>query len=300
MTKVVVAGNTVRTRHFIRYALGRQTVEVVGIVDDGPAADLSYGLLTDSGPSQFRGTVEVLDGALVLAGRHGRGGLRHDHIPLYDDVDKAMESAGHVDALVLSEDRADEIRESEGRTVVSLGRSVPNAVSDAVSRIAASLDSSMPVCKVLVSTTGAANPTATSRDRLVELRGARGGLAVRAAGWAAPSFEVIGGPNDRVSVSSVFLVLKEHATEDAVRRRLHSAGRRALAECQRQDAGPVTSSDVVGSAAAVLDLSAVQVIGDVVALPLFVDSLAVEARLACDLVSEAYRPPAGPDLGAGS
>lgn len=297
MTRVVVAGNTVRTRHFIRHALGQQTVEVVGIVDDTPAEELTYGLVTDSGPSRFRGTVEFEEGALVLAGRHGRGGLRHDHIPLYDDLDAALGSAGDVDALVVAEDRAHDARGTERLTVVTLGENVPSGLVDAVSRIAASLDATMPVRTALVSTAGAGNPTVTPRDRLVGLRGPRAGVAVRAGGWAAPSFELVGGADARVFVSSVFLVLAEETTEEAVLRKLRSAGRNVLAECLRQDPGPVASQDVVGSPMAVLDLSAVQVSGDVVALPLFVDPLAVEARLACDLVSGAYRPPSGPHLG---
>lgn len=283
MTRVVVAGNTVRTRHFIKHALGEQDVEVVALVGDPADPTLGYGFVVDSGAAQFRGTAEIEGGTLVLAGRHGRGGLRHDKVPIFPDVSSAL-SVGEVDAVVVGDELPDET-EADGVRVIRLGTDVPRASTDAAARVIGALSGLSGVVASTVTVVGATNPVDSARDRLLAVREHRGGIAVRPG--PDGSVEVLGDLG-RVAVLALSVVLEDPITIEAVQRRLRSAGRRELADSVRQLAGPIASRDVEGAAVAVLDLSAVQVSGQVVSVPLFVDALLYEARVASALARGSF------------
>ncbi|MBF4769353.1 hypothetical protein ISU10_16415 [Nocardioides agariphilus] len=284
MTNVVIAGITPASMHLLRFALSQPTIEVVGIVTRQPGDELTYGFVNDSAASQFRGTAAIEDEKLVLAGRHGRGGLRHDLIPVYAELAEALAAARSVDCVVLA-GAWEETGDLDVPKVVRLG-SIADPVVDAVARVADALGRIGPVAHTFTATIGEANEGATQREQLVAARGVRAGDAVRPGQLAGGlSLDVIGAVPGRALVTSVFLVLGAQTDEESVLRRLRAAGRGALADCVRQDPGPMGSADVVGSPVAVLDLSTLRVDDARIAFALFVDPLAARTRLACAAVT---------------
>lgn len=289
MTNVVVAGTTPTSLHFLRQSLGQPTVEVVGLVTDDPD-EVAYAFVHDSAVTRFRGTATREADSLVLAGRHGRGGLRHDHIPLYASLDEALGNDRHVDCVVVAEGWPD-LGEALDTPVVRLDVDVPDPLADVVARVGEALAALAPVTHLFVTAVGGANPGETERDLLWARRGNRAGLSSRPGGGVASlECQVVGDAAERVVVSSVFAVFGEPITEEAVRRRLRSAGRNSLADSVRQEEGPVGTFDVLGSSASVLDLGSLQVTSDAVSLALFTDPLAARTRLALAQVSGSARP----------
>src|SRR5690606_32087293 len=105
--------------------------------------DLAYAFVVDSAATAFRGTATYEDHTLVLAGRHGRGGLRHDNIPLHRSVADALSAGRQVDRVVVADDWADPVPDTDAR-VVRLDE-IPDPVSDTVDRLAAALGRVAPV-----------------------------------------------------------------------------------------------------------------------------------------------------------
>lgn len=290
MTNVVIAGVTPTSLHFLRQSLGQPTIELVGLVTSEPDG-VPYAVVNDSATTKFRGTAKLEGDSLVLAGRHGRGGLRHDHIPLFSQLGDALGNERTVDCVVVSEDWPD-LGDDFSVPVVRLDRDIPEPVADIVARVGEVLSTVAPLTHLFVNTVGAANPGSTSRDQNWARRGDRAGKSSRVAERGSVTIEaqLVGADAERVAVCQLFGVFGETVAEDAVRRRLRSAGRNRLAECLVQEEGPVGTLDVLGSALSVLDLGSVSVTGDAVALTIFVDPLAVRTRLALAQVSGSLSP----------
>lgn len=286
MTGVVVVGADTSSLRFVRHALGEPAIEVLGIVPSGVSdAELAYGFATDSATSPFRGTVETEPGSLVLAGRYGRGGLRHDRIPLYSSVADAVASSRRADCLVVGTHIRLDVAEADGLRCVTLAQ-VPDPVDDTVSQLVASLGPLGTLLGVFASTTGASTSRAGKRERLIAMRGSRAGTSVSPVDQADATLAMrvdAAGDGD-VAVTTLFLQFAESVERDSVIRRLRSASRGALAASVRLVGGPVGSHDVAGSTTAVIDVGAVDVSANALGLALFTDVLAVRTRIACALV----------------
>ncbi len=299
MARVVILGNTPATRYFLRQGLGVQQVEVVGFAPGPDRGDLAYGLEYGSGASRFRGTVDVREDAVVLAGRYGRGGLRHDTIALLGGDDIPPEASA-PDAIVIAADWDREIpadlRKASPRLIAFGTPPVPDApdlvhvrpaTTWAAQAIAAAIQPLSPISTASVTTWGGAGDRRSPRSASLTARGNAPGQAVHP--WAADlgTVGLLGmdvGPDagGDVTTSVLHLGLEAETEADAVIRRLKSAARRARLDLRT---GPVGSRDAWGSPAPVIDLSAVRAAGRSVVVPYFCDARTVEAALACDLVT---------------
>lgn len=287
MTGVIVVGADTASLRFVRYALGQPTIEVLGIVPRQVPADvLAYAFATDSAAAPFRGTVEVESRTLLLAGRHGRGGLRHDRIPIYDDVHDALASGRLTDCLVVGGDDEAGSPDVSGVRMVRLAE-VPDPVQDTIAQVVSSVASLGHLRGAFASTTGAPEARVDNRGRLVASRGGRAGSSVSPVSRTGITLELrVGVPGfTDVTVTSLFLQFADPMERALVIRRLRSAARGPLAASIALADGPVGSNDVVGSTASVIDVGAVDVREDAVGLVLFTDTLAVRTRIACELVT---------------
>ncbi|MEZ7004327.1 hypothetical protein [Streptomyces sp. AD55] len=317
MTRVLVAGISPKTRYAIRQALGHQQIEIVGILDDGDRDLLAYGLATDSGPTPFKGSIDVGDDAVTLSGRYGRGGLRHDTIPLLTGDGTGARAGSladlpQVDAVLTAEDRTVPLPASlmsDGPPVVRFAgpdgaghdraTTVPAAHLTAVACLVGALRPLGEVEAVVHTTTGVSGPSPdTRRDRRLALRGSASGTSTRpsaalpgtAASLPAVGTEILGPPTE-VTVTVLSLVLR--AATEAVQavRRVKSETRGALKGVLELRDGPVATGDVLGSPAAVVDASSVVVNGRSISLTLHTHTRSFEAARACALLSNPSSTP---------
>lgn len=286
MTTLVIGGATPATLHVLRYALGQPAIEVVGIATEDPGEVLAYRFVVDSAPTPFRGNATYKGDVLELAGRYGRGGLRHDHILVSTSLDSLIAGAREVDCLVLSETWPESGVDLGVRSVVRVGADVPDPVSDTVTRLADVLKVIAPIRQIFVSTSGRGNAAATPRESRLAARGNRVGSAAAVGRAGGPvALDIIEPLPARVFVTSTFIEFSEPVSDDALRRRLRSAGRGVLAGHIRQDEGPVGAQDVVGSPVSVLDVGTLHITDQTAAFAFFTDPIAVSTRLVVDLVS---------------
>jgi hypothetical protein len=304
MARVVILGNTPATRYFLRQGLGVQQVEVVGLAPGPDRGNLAYDYEYGSAASRFRGTVEVREDAVVLAGRYGRGGLRHDTIALFDGADVPPEASA-PDAVVIAPDwdreiPADLLKASPRLIAFGTPRipgapdltHVPPATLWTARTIAAAIRS--PIATASLTTWGGAATWGGTGEpgsaRAASLRSRGNAVGQAAHPWTADlnGNALVGidlGPasgDDDVTTSVLHLGLAEETDADAVLRRLKSAARRSRLDLRTD---PVGSRDASGSPAPVIDCSAVRASGRSVVVPFFCDARTVEASLACDLVT---------------
>ncbi len=300
MARVVILGNTPSTRFFLRQGLGVQQIEIVGFAPGADRDHLPYAIEYGSGTSRFKGTAEIQEDVLVLAGRYGRGGLRHDRIPLLD-AGTGDVGGPAPDVVVLSEDW-------EGRVPAGLLKSSPRLIGFggvphmgeldlvrvrpaplwAVQTIVSALYQLSEVTSVSVTSRGGTSGLPSRRSALLAARGDLPGQVCHP--WTAtldPGIGVLGTDvveesSDRVTTSVLHVTLEQKTGQDQVLRRLKSAARRARLDLRT---GPVGGRDASGLPSVVIDLSAVQVDARSITVPFFCDSRTVEAALACDLVT---------------
>lgn len=313
MTQVLVVGLSPKTRYAIRQALGHQQIEIAGILDDGDRELLRYGLATDSGPTPFKGSIDVGDDSVTLSGRYGRGGLRHDTVPLLTgDAVRSPADTAPVDVVLLAEGWSAPVPPSlltGGPAVVQFGdptgaagdaaTSVPAAHLTAVACLVGALKPLGEAEAVVHTTTGVSGPSPdTGRGRMLDLRGAASGTGTRpsaALPGAAASLPVVGtdvlGLPSEVTTTTVCLVLPAATEAAQVVRRLKSEARGALKGVLETRVEPVTGNDVLGSPAAVVDASSVVVNGRSVGLTIHTHTRSFEAARACELLSSPSRKP---------
>lgn len=300
MARVVVLGNTAATRHFLRQGLGIQQLEFTGLAA-GPDRDLlAYGFEYGSGASRFRGTVEVRDDAVVLAGRYGRGGLRHDTIPFLDPgaADDPATAAAKPDVVVvgeawdgpvpapLLEPAPRLVRFGPPGPVLPDAVAVPAAVAWAANTV---VDAVRPLAAVTAASVVAVGTEPASGTGRVAALAVRGGAPGRVCHpWpagpdpAVAGVDVVGGAPEPVATAVVQLAVEQPVEAAAVARRLAAAARRTRLEVRP---GPLGSADALGSAAGLVDASAVAVAGRAVVVAVHCDVLTLRAALACDLAT---------------
>lgn len=296
MTRVVVLGDTAATRYFLRQGLSIQQLEFVGLATGPDRERLAYGFEYGSAASRFKGTVEVGADAVVLAGRYGRGGLRHDTIPFLDVLGTPGDPV-KPDVVVLAEDwdrpLPGWLTESAPR-VVRFGRPtsvvpeavvVPPAVGWVAGEIAAAVRPLSAVTAAAVVAVGGAGPAAgPDRAAAVAARGGAAGAVVDpwSAGDGVVGATVADGAQRAVATAVLHLAVEEPVEAAAVVRRITSTARRTRLDVRP---GPAGGADALGSADALVDASAVTAAGRSVVVPFHCDVRTLEAALACDVVA---------------
>ncbi|SDS52844.1 hypothetical protein [Jiangella sp. DSM 45060] len=303
MTRVVVLGDTAATRYFLRQGLSIQQLEFVGLATGPDRERLAYGFEYGSAASRFKGTVEVGADAVVLAGRYGRGGLRHDTIPFLDVLGAAPGEPVAPDVVVLAADWDRPLPEwltSSAPRVVRFGRPtpvaaavapeavvVPAAVGWVAGEIAAAVRPLSAVTAAAVVAVGAADPAGDpDRDSALAARGGAAGAVV--SPWPAADgvagATVADGAVRAVATAVLHLAVEEPVESAAVVRRITSTARRTRLDVR---SGPAGGADALGSADALVDASAVTASGRSVVVPFHCDVLTLEAALACDVATGA-------------
>ncbi|WP_053204243.1 hypothetical protein [Jiangella muralis] len=295
MTRVVVLGDTAATRYFLRQGLSIQQLEFVGLATGPDRERLAYGFEYGSAASRFKGTVEVGADAVVLAGRYGRGGLRHDTIPFLDMAASAGEPV-KPDVVVLAADwdrpLPGWLTESAPR-VVRFGRPtsvapeavvVPPAVGWVAGEIAAAIRPLSAVTAAAVLVDGGGVDGDPDRAAALAARGGAAGAVVDpwSAGDDIVAATVADGAPRAVATAVLHLAVEEPVEAAAVVRRITSAARRTRLDVRP---GPAGGADALGSAGALVDASAVTAAGRSVVVPFHCDVRTLEAALACDVTT---------------
>ncbi len=231
----------------------------------------------------------------MLAGRYGRGGLRHDTIPFLDVAAPAGEPV-EPDVVVLAADwdrpLPGWLTESAPR-VVRFGRPasvapeavvVPPAVGWAAEEIAAAVRPLSAVAAAAVVAVGGGSGADPDRASALAARGGAAGAVV--SPWPAADgvagVTVVDGAERAVATAVLHLAVEEPVEAAAVVRRITSAARRTRLDVRP---GPAGGADALGSADALVDASAVTAAGRSVVVPFHCDVRTLEAALACDLAT---------------